>query len=158
MKTYQKYPDFLQQQRFAEARQGALAQLRNHPRDSHAWVLLSRALRGLQKDHPDLMDGWYLYGMYQLRKSQAVQQARQSFGKALALVAEGKNGMDPAIGSFLAMLHLADAYRLSGHWVEAKTLYRQVLQVKPKLEAVRRIIEDMDRQIVQLADDIQRMP
>ncbi|EPZ44497.1 MULTISPECIES: tetratricopeptide repeat protein [Alicyclobacillus] len=109
---------------------------------------------GLTQRFPDYVDGWYMYGMYQLRKVVSLQSAIQHIAKSLELSSKGKYATDPAIGEYKAMLHLADEHRLSGIWIEARKLYAEVLRRAPEYAPAKNVLAQMDKQVLEIAKEI----
>ena len=65
----------------------------------------------------------------------------------MTLAHQGQHMADPTVGQFKALLHLADATRLSGDWVEARKLYEQVLAQSPDFSEVLAILQKMEQQV-----------
>ncbi|QQE77140.1 glycosyltransferase family 2 protein [Alicyclobacillus sp. SO9] len=110
----------------------------------------------MTQDYPDLVDGWYLYGFYQLKKSTVLQKAKQYLSQAVEMNLNGKQSANSAVGVAKARLHLADVERLSGNWIEARRLYKLVLHENPDFTEVKNILSSMDKQIQQMADELKQ--
>lgn len=109
----------------------------------------------LTDQHPDYLDGWYLSGFLQMKKaSAALQKAQSSLKQSVHVAATKHHTTDTTIGQFKAILHLADTQRLGGNWLEARNLYLEVLRRMPNFPEVRNILDQMDKTILELADQI----
>ncbi len=96
---------------------------------------------------PKSVDAWYLSGYYHLRDASiSLQSAISDLQHAMALAHQGQHMADPTVGQFKALLHLADATRLSGDWIEARKLYEQVLAQIPDFSEVLAILQKMEQQ------------
>ena len=105
-------------------------------------------------DSPHFPGGWYGYGKARLAKAlRLLKEARAGFEKAQS-TAPGYRGLvtvDRAIGQWRAAAGIADVAKLTGNWIEATTIFNQVLAANPGLDAVRSQVLEMQRQASMLS-------